>query len=241
MENLIGKKFGMLTVIKFLYKKHSKQIFLCKCDCGKEKAIYSYNLKNGNTKSCGCLCKENSGNYKLWKPIEKDGCLLIPLTQNMYTVIDKQYFNEIKNFGWSLIKSKVKNKFYAITRVNGKMIYMHKFIINILEKIVGNVDHIDGDGLNNRRSNLRLVTSSNNNWNQKKQKNKKLSSIYKGVHYENYAKRWKVAIHLNNKLLKSTYRKTEIEAAKQYDIWARKYFGEFACVNFPKENERGIL
>ncbi len=54
--NLIGKKFGRLVVIKRMDNNKQRQsMWLCVCDCGNEKIILGYNLKNSNTKSCGCL------------------------------------------------------------------------------------------------------------------------------------------------------------------------------------------
>ncbi|KKK59795.1 hypothetical protein LCGC14_3030790 [marine sediment metagenome] len=61
MIDLTSKKFGRLTVIKRVDKNKSRNYrWLCKCDCGKEKIILGYNLKNGHTKSCGCLLKEGN-------------------------------------------------------------------------------------------------------------------------------------------------------------------------------------
>lgn len=58
-RNLIGRKFGRLSPIKYVGKnKHNKPLWLCKCDCGNEKTIVENNIKNGHTKSCGCLQKE---------------------------------------------------------------------------------------------------------------------------------------------------------------------------------------
>ena len=55
-EDLTGKRFGNLTVIrKTDQKNRSSYLWLCKCDCGKEKLVSSYSLKSGMTKSCGCL------------------------------------------------------------------------------------------------------------------------------------------------------------------------------------------
>lgn len=54
MIDLTGQQFGRLTVIKYV-EKHR---YLCRCDCGNEKTIYEYSLKNGDTKSCGCLRTE---------------------------------------------------------------------------------------------------------------------------------------------------------------------------------------
>lgn len=63
MENLIGKKFGRLTVHKLakpniLPSGEKVTMWLCRCDCGKEKSVSAHNLKSGKTKSCGCLSAE---------------------------------------------------------------------------------------------------------------------------------------------------------------------------------------
>lgn len=60
MEDLTGKRYGKLTVIKFSHKKAGKYYWLCQCDCGKIKAIVSCSLKSGNTKSCGCEMNKHS-------------------------------------------------------------------------------------------------------------------------------------------------------------------------------------
>lgn len=58
-ENLVGQKFGRLTVIKDTGKRsHKSIVWYCKCDCGKYKEVYAPSLKNGDTKSCGCLYSE---------------------------------------------------------------------------------------------------------------------------------------------------------------------------------------
>lgn len=72
MDDLIGKRFGRLTILKFSHKTNWKKYYLCQCDCGNKKAIYDYSLKKGETKSCGCLYKESRGGiinhflYKRW-------------------------------------------------------------------------------------------------------------------------------------------------------------------------------
>lgn len=58
--NIIGDRYGRLTVIKEVEPKAKKRYFLCKCDCGQEKEIYMNSLRNGTTKSCGCLKKEQA-------------------------------------------------------------------------------------------------------------------------------------------------------------------------------------
>ena len=56
-ENLIGERFGMLTVVEAAPSKNGKAYWLCECDCGGIKTTSAANLKRGDTKSCGCLAK----------------------------------------------------------------------------------------------------------------------------------------------------------------------------------------
>ena len=58
--NLIGQKFGRLTVIKRLPNKNNRVMWLCKCDCGNTVEVRGDSLKSGNTKSCGCIHRETA-------------------------------------------------------------------------------------------------------------------------------------------------------------------------------------
>ena len=58
MNNLINKKFGRLLAIKDIGRKHGSILWLCKCDCGNEIEVISYNLTKGLSQSCGCLRHE---------------------------------------------------------------------------------------------------------------------------------------------------------------------------------------
>jgi hypothetical protein len=109
-------------------------------------------------------------------------------------------------------------------RVKHKVILMHTLITGWTQ-----TDHIDHDGLNNQRANLRPATGSQNNANQRPQKGR--SSRFKGVCWNRSCQKWQVYIHgrylgvfLN-----------EEDAARAYDAAAVAAWGEYACVNFPKE------
>jgi hypothetical protein len=93
------------------------------------------------------------------------------------------------------------------------------------------VDHIDGDGLNNRRSNLREATQGQNNANQRPQVGK--SSRYKGVSWFKPAKMWRAYIKVGGVISWLGYFHDEKEAAKAYDEAAVEAWGEFARPNFP--------
>lgn len=61
MENLVGKKYGRLTVLKYSHKNaHREPHWLCSCECGNTKTVMGANLKNGNTQSCGCYQREQA-------------------------------------------------------------------------------------------------------------------------------------------------------------------------------------
>jgi hypothetical protein len=96
-------------------------------------------------------------------------------------------------------------------------------------------DHVNGNGLDNRRCNLRICSNSQNHMNRRKMPGK--SSVYKGV----CAKpgKWESAIRVKRKLIHIGYFKNECDAAKAYDKSARKYFGEFARPNFIEPVEEG--
>lgn len=102
------------------------------------------------------------------------------------------------------------------------------------------VDHIDRNPLNNCRENLRWSTRQQNSTNSKKRKNGR--SKYKGVSYTIH--NWRASININGKNIYIGYFSSEEDAAIAYDIFAKKYFGEYAYINFPNissEETRRIL
>jgi AP2 domain/HNH endonuclease len=92
------------------------------------------------------------------------------------------------------------------------------------------VDHVNGNGLDNRKANLRQATAQEQAWNRKKQGN--CSSKYKGVCWSKHARKWVVHIKIDYQQVYLGYFKDEVEAALAYDEAARKNFGEFARTNF---------
>ena len=92
------------------------------------------------------------------------------------------------------------------------------------------VDHINGNGLDNRKANLRLCTRAQNQMNSIKRTGK--SSIFKGVSWHKNAWKWRANIKINQKDIHIGYFDTELEAAEAYDIEAIRLFGSFAKTNF---------
>ena len=135
-------------------------------------------------------------------------------------LIDLDDINKIKKYKWSL-----KGNGYIAAGDNGVM--LHKIITNTNKNEI--VDHINGNKLDNRKSNLRICTYTQNNINKCIQSNNK--SGYPGVRWDERAKKWKVRITVNKKQLYLGYfinKEDVIKVRKQAEI---KYFGEYRRKN----------
>jgi hypothetical protein len=163
----------------------------------------------------------------------------INLGEGQWTILDEEDYNRLKDFKWVVHGSgKSGENLYAVRfkLVSPKktaMISMHREIMNPTDDRF--VDHKNCDSLNNRRRNLRLATRSQNIQNRRKKKN--TASQFVGLNFYKPSKRWDSRITHEGKRIKLGRFDSEIEAAKAYDEAAKKYYGEFARLNFPPENE----
>jgi HNH endonuclease/AP2 domain len=110
---------------------------------------------------------------------------------------------------------------------------MHRFLLGVTDRNIF-VDHIDGDGLNNQRANLRLCTAAQNAWNRKKPSRagqSKATSAFKGVSWYQPRPRWSAHIKVGGRDRTIGYYDTEKEAAAAYNREAIKHFGAFAYLN----------
>lgn len=119
--------------------------------------------------------------------------------------------------------------YYAFTRRGrkGKHIKMHRMLLNAPDG--SHVDHINGDGLDNRRENLRFVTPQLNQANSRKRE--ALSSKFKGVAWHKDAGKWRAYICVNRKQVNLGLYEDELAAAQAYDAKARETWGEHAHLN----------
>lgn len=145
----------------------------------------------------------------------------IKLTQNKYTIIDDEDFKELSKHNW------FHSHNYAGRRVGLKNDYMHRILINAPKN--KSVDHINGNGLDNRKENLRLCTHQQNTRNRKPNLN--TFSGFKGVSWHNRDKLWRARITLNSKEITIGYSKIKEKAIEMYNKAALKYHGEFARLN----------
>jgi len=160
----------------------------------------------------------------------------IKLTEGYVTLVDDEDYDFLMQWEWQMRKN--KRNFYAKRGFwkNGKM-----WEWSIHRLIMGNppgmeIDHIDGNGLNNQKSNLRVATFHENRMNRKRNKNN--STGYKGVYIRIACKNGRKYVYIrayikiNNKAINLGTYKTLKEAALAYDNAARFYFGQFASLNF---------
>jgi hypothetical protein len=143
--------------------------------------------------------------------------------------IDAQDFDLISQYHWTLHKEG-----YSIARVPGtkRQILMHRLIMGVVDKPCFEIDHINHNRLDNRRSNLRFCTRSQNIANSLKIKPG--TSQYKGVYLDQ--NRFHAQIGINNKRFNLGRFFSELDAALCYDIRARQVFGDYACLNLPEVN-----
>lgn len=151
--------------------------------------------------------------------------MLIPLTQGYSTEVDKNIYDLFSVYKWRYDKG------YAVRsspRVKGKqkIISLHRLIMNASHGI--QVDHINGNTLDNRILNLRLCSQKNNIQNQKIRKNN--TSGYKGV-YSKTKNKWGACIGVNNKLIHLGSYDNKHDAALAYNEAAIKYHKNFAKLN----------
>ncbi len=151
----------------------------------------------------------------------------IPLSQNEFAIVDTEDLRLLDEHKWSLSKTTRVN--YAKRLAGKKSVYMHRVIMNAPAGM--QIDHINGNGLDNRRVNLRLCNNRQNQQNARKRKN--TASQFKGVDW--HGKRWRARIRVNGKQIGIGRFKSEFLAAEAYDQKAVELFGEFARLNFPSQ------
>jgi hypothetical protein len=156
----------------------------------------------------------------------------IIMTKGYVSLVDDADFGIVNKYKWHVYRR--NHIVYAISTIREKgkrkTIYLHQVIMGTMNK--GReiqIDHIDGNGLNNIRENLRRCTGFQNQHNRRRCR--KSTSKYKGVNWNIGTKKWISRICCNRKRIHLGYFKNELDAAIAYNAAAIKYFGEFARLN----------
>ena len=159
---------------------------------------------------------------------------LIPLTRGLSAIVDAADYEWLSQWKWCINKGSAATTFYAVRNaannetINNKhvLIAMHRAIIGLTVADRRYVDHVDGNGLNNVRSNLRIATPSENGCNDGIKRNN--TSGYKGVSW--YKGKWRAAIVKNRKWKHLGLFATKEEAYAAYCAAAKILHGKFANI-----------
>jgi hypothetical protein len=191
---------------------------------------------------CGCFryADENPLDKDRWPkndlPIYTDrfgDYCKIPLGRDKFAKVDPEDYVWLSQFKWHCQMGAGKKCYASRTgpRDNNrrhKDILMHRVLGGTPEELV--CDHINGDGLDNRKKNLRNCTQQENNMNARSREH---TSRFKGVYWYKRTRKYNAVIHKDGIRKSLGFFTSEIEAAKTYDEAAKEYYGEFAHLNFP--------
>lgn len=161
--------------------------------------------------------------------------ILLSEKKRLVALVDDEDYELISSFVWRAIRPSLRSKtFYAI---NEKMsdykrscIYMHRIILSASDDHV-EIDHVNRNGLDNRRLNLRICSHSQNLMNTPLRENK--TSKYRGVHWDRERDKWMTTIRMNGKTISLGRFDSEEDAAMAFDRAAMARCSEFASLNFP--------
>lgn len=228
IENMIGKKYGMLTVMKQYYEKVSgggKRDFCdCVCDCGNEKLhVLGKNIRRNMTTGCGCTRLD-----KVWEACHKtntyytvdDGSMVGVDSNGREFLFSQNKYDLIKDYCWT-----VGNHGYAQTKKrNSKdIIFLHNLVMGVESKRL--VDHINRKRNDNRDENLRFITIQLNNINRERSLSINTSGVI-GVSKIN-DRRWHSYI-INNGKRVNKYSKNFHDAVVKRLEMELDFYGEFA-------------
>jgi len=155
--------------------------------------------------------------------------------QGLSAIVDEEDYKtlDLGSYKWYPLFG--RTTIYAKSHKNKKTIYLHRFIIGLIDSARSvYVDHIDHNGLNNSRTNLRITDNKGNQRNSYKRISTKNSSSYKGVRkecFDHRLKPWRAQIILSHKIKYLGNYKTEEEAALSYNKAAIEHFGDMANLN----------
>lgn len=158
----------------------------------------------------------------------------IKVGKNHEAKVDDDLYEMLSQFKWNIVTSKsglvyAQTRFKQGNKLTGYL--MHRLILKVPVGHPDQVDHINGNTLDNREENLRRVTQSQNKANRCSKRGK---SKFKGVVWDKQVSKWKSSIGKDHKHINIGRFQTEEEAARAYDKKAIELYGEYAKLNFPE-------
>lgn len=231
-----GRKFGRLSVLHSERDSSGKLVWRWICDCGNTGACVSWCLTSGNTTSCGCYRTEKNGQRKAPEhSVERaaDGSVVFWVGEGVRVRLSSEDEVLARRYHWSVLSN--SSKPYIYRRASGRHVLLHREVLSRVGvdlRSKDDVDHVDGDASNNLRTNLRLATRSQNNYNRGATKANRCG--YKGVSFDQRRGLWKARIKIGKKVHFLGRFDNLLEAVLAYDRAAYTGHGDFACGNYPR-------
>lgn len=232
-NDIIGMRFGKLrvTALDGHYDKsgagRNYHWYRCLCDCGKVCLSRRDHLVDGRKKSCG----------RCYKIIPEEGHMRYICQNGNSFIFDADDYELFSN-RFCFVTTLENGCNYAMFRAsNGKIEQVSRLILNLSDKLF--VDHINGDHLDNRKCNLRISTVKENSRNARIRNDN--TSGFKGVSFFRRRGKYRAYINIDQKQKHLGYFNNPEEAARAYDKAARFFFGEYACLNFPDDDEQSCF
>lgn len=232
-KSLIGQRYGRLIVLEqtedYISPKRGQHFsqWLCQCDCGNKSIVTGNNLRNGTTTSCGCynneIIKKKAYHNQISKKyntfdLSNDYGIGYTSAGEVFC-FDLEDYEKIKNLCWF---NDGKGYLRARRKLNNEKVYMHRIVTNCPDDMV--IDHINHNTFDNRKSNLRIVTISQNAMNKRIASNN--TSGVKGVIILDNGKAKSIITKERNVIHLGVYDNFDdaVYARKQAE---KTYFGEY--------------
>lgn len=206
----------------------------CWCGCGQKTRVARYS-QSSNGRLQGEPLRYVNGHQQRGPsrpPRYAHGFGWIPLSQGRYALVDTEDAEWLAQWRWYFWEGYARRNAFDATEDGGvkrRPVLMHRIVLGVREGT--HVDHANGDGLDNRRRNLRRATRTQNAYNRRPSGDKP----YKGVHWNKNMGRWCAAITQDGKRRHLGYFGSEEQAARAYDFAAASLHSQFARLNFPDD------
>lgn len=231
-RDLTGQRFGRLTVIERAENQRRRNgqsiiVWRCYCDCGNYVDVRAGSLTSHNTTSCGCYDRERRRKYCTYD-LESEEYGIGYTRKNDKFIFDKEDYSLIEGYCWNKSTS---GYFETNKRINGKKtrIGLHRLVMNVTDNTLY-VDHIGHNKWDNRKSQLRIVTNSQNQMNRDRPINN--SSGEKGIYWKH--NKWEAGIRYQDKYIYLGRFDEKNDALKARREAEEKYFGEWSYENSQK-------